>query len=823
MIGAVAGGARQSPHFEVGALVANKYRIDRVLGAGAMGVVYAATHEALGKQVALKTLRSDISGDTDLMARFRQEARSASAIGNPHIVQVFDLGVWGEAQYMVMELLDGQSWADLIETQPVLAPERVCRLVGQVLKGLSAAHRRGIVHRDLKPENVFLERRDDDPEFVKILDFGIAKVLGEIGPAPTSLKDSPRPTAFGTVMGTPQYMAPEQARGLTDLDHRVDLWAAGCVAYESLCGRAPFEGQTYNQVLAAIIEGVFPRPRELTPSMSPALEAVLMRALERDPARRYGSADEMREALAGAAGAPAAVGQAPGPMSTLALAGASPSAGGTTQGLGALDAPAGALQLQDLEGAPEVAGPGPSAFEPPEATRTRPAAPRALGTREKAPAADFAPPADEDEDLELGNTFGPQVSTAQIAVTPRAAGGTMAPVQRSGGGGAIVGWLLALVVVAAAAGAGYRYHRLGYLWQAPPPGPVDVALAPQPEDAVVFVDGAERAERSIRAVPDERYQVEFRHPRRLTVRYSIAGGTAAPRRLAARLPVAVRALTPATPSVDAAPLLGDTGPHQVDLAVEKLARVRDCLDGLGDLLEQSLETYRASAGKRPRRGSIPAVVAVDAELESSCLTRLRAAADQAPALDGVDHNAESLAEALAEVGPMSRKLAAYYENRGYRDDSFSYGRSAHARFPGELESAIEAESFLRRSLVAQRQAWDEVELANLRATDGVGALWHVRNVALRLERWVAAEVADASKGRRDGLREQFVSALDDARAFADTDPAQLAVVEGADNYLGGLAALAKMARGSNRSAADLLGWHARSVKVFNGMVVVKQP
>lgn len=292
----------------VGAVLADRYEIIRQLGAGAMGVVFEGRHRELGKRVAIKTIRSEIAGEQDLMARFRQEAIAASAIGHPHIVQVFDLGSSGGSPYMIMEYLAGRSLAELLEEEPTLEPARAARIVDQALSALAAAHAQSIIHRDLKPENIFLQAQPEDPEFVKLLDFGIAKVLADADTMRFAPRDTPRPTEYGTVMGTPWYMAPEQARGLTDVDHRADLWAIGCVLYECLCGRTPFQGDNYNQVLGAILDGRFPRPRELRPELPPALEVVTLRALGYDRANRYASAQTMRDELAAAlrSGAPAA-------------------------------------------------------------------------------------------------------------------------------------------------------------------------------------------------------------------------------------------------------------------------------------------------------------------------------------------------------------------------------------------------------------------------------------------------------------------------------------------------------------------------------------
>ncbi len=279
---------------ERGAVIDSRYRIVRELGCGAMGVVYVAQHVTLGRHVALKVLRRELATDPELTARFEQEARAASAIGHPHIIDVFDLGRGSDGSpYMVMELLDGMALGDLVAVEGPLPWRRVVEIGAQILGALDAAHGCGIVHRDLKPDNVFLAEREDGPPRAKLLDFGISKVMSNL-----ALEPLLRGTSHGTVMGTPEYMSPEQARGQTDaIDHRTDVYAAGVVLYEMLCGRPPFQGENYNAVLAAILERTFPPLRSLRADVPRALEAVVVRAMEGARERRWQTADEMRAAL----------------------------------------------------------------------------------------------------------------------------------------------------------------------------------------------------------------------------------------------------------------------------------------------------------------------------------------------------------------------------------------------------------------------------------------------------------------------------------------------------------------------------------------------
>jgi serine/threonine-protein kinase len=272
-----------------GVVLDGKYRLTALLGEGGMGFVYAGEHATLGRPLAVKFLRPELAQDPTAMTRLRQEAIASSSIGSPHIVEVLDLGTApGGMPFIVMEYLRGRTLAALLEAQPVLPVPRIAHILSQALAGLAAAHARGIVHRDLKPENVFLVESAGE-DFVKLLDFGISKVRGELSTSNL--------TQTGAVLGTPRYMAPEQAAGRRDVDHRADLWAAGVILYRALTGRLPFDAENYNALLAAILMQSPPPPRQLRPDLPPPLEAVILTALAREPDRRFASAEQFRQAL----------------------------------------------------------------------------------------------------------------------------------------------------------------------------------------------------------------------------------------------------------------------------------------------------------------------------------------------------------------------------------------------------------------------------------------------------------------------------------------------------------------------------------------------
>jgi len=283
-----------------GQILEGKYQVVREIGRGAMGVVHEALHVALGRRVAIKTLLAETGRDPDLVARFEREARAASAIGHPHIVDVFDLGRTPEGVlFMAMELLDGKPLSALLQESPCLPIPLAIDLASQMLGGLAAAHRNGIVHRDLKPENIFVLNTEDRPNFVKIVDFGISKILVRGG---NKQGQSSRGggTAVGTVLGTPLYMSPEQILGqVARIDHRSDIYSTGVVLYEMLCGRTPFEGESHSKIFASILDGWYPLPRDLRREIPPSVEAAIVRALDRDMEKRFASASDMREAVTG--------------------------------------------------------------------------------------------------------------------------------------------------------------------------------------------------------------------------------------------------------------------------------------------------------------------------------------------------------------------------------------------------------------------------------------------------------------------------------------------------------------------------------------------
>ena len=272
----------------VGQVIDGRYVIERVLGQGGMGLVYRARHAMLGKPSALKVLRPEVSRDAGVMERFRREAQSASGIGSPHICDVSDFGTLPDGStYFVMELLDGPSLTSVMERERPMGSERVTAIARQICDALGAAHAAGIVHRDLKPDNVHLVPRGADKDFVKVLDFGIAKV--------GSSADK-KLTQAGQVFGTPHYMSPEQCSG-REVDHRTDIYALGVMLYEMACGQLPFDADTLMGVLTKhVYEHPVP-PHQLGAQVPPGLEAVILKCLAKNADERYGSMSALRADL----------------------------------------------------------------------------------------------------------------------------------------------------------------------------------------------------------------------------------------------------------------------------------------------------------------------------------------------------------------------------------------------------------------------------------------------------------------------------------------------------------------------------------------------
>jgi serine/threonine-protein kinase len=257
-----------------------------------MGVVFEARHRLMDTSCALKFIREDLAAQPDITARFLREARLAGRIDNPHVARVFDVNHDDHgALYMVMELVTGETLHERLRRrkhEPIEFHEAIDWML-QILDGVAAAHRLGIVHRDLKPANVMLSPSEPGRPFVKVLDFGLAKLLGECGP--TGVTDP------GTVLGTAEYMAPEQAFGQGDVDRRADVFSLGVIFFELLAGRRPVDGDAPAEVASAYLRGAAARLEGCVPAVDPGLAAAIHQALEPDRDDRFESAEPFRAAI----------------------------------------------------------------------------------------------------------------------------------------------------------------------------------------------------------------------------------------------------------------------------------------------------------------------------------------------------------------------------------------------------------------------------------------------------------------------------------------------------------------------------------------------
>ncbi len=273
-----------------GQTIEGRYRIEKLLGKGGMGAVYLGRHTVIGKKVAVKFLHHQFTHNEEIVKRFYREAQAAAAIAHKNIIDVLDVGVSETREpYLVMEYLEGESLSHLLRRNGNIDMGAACGILEPTLLALAVAHSKGIVHRDLKPENIFLVKQDDDIPQIKIIDFGISKI--------TELGASVRFTQTGTLLGTPAYMSPEQARGDSDVDHRSDLYSVGVMLYEMLSGKMPITGKNHNAHLMNVITQAPIPPRESNPEFPLEAEPVVLKALSKDAGSRHQTAVEFLDAL----------------------------------------------------------------------------------------------------------------------------------------------------------------------------------------------------------------------------------------------------------------------------------------------------------------------------------------------------------------------------------------------------------------------------------------------------------------------------------------------------------------------------------------------
>ena len=267
------------------------YRILNKIGTGGMGAVYLAEHPLIGKKVALKVIHRELATNREVVQRFFQEAKAVNKIGNEHIVEIHDFGVTPEGDHFyIMEYLEGLNLAAVLGAESILDIIRALHIGAQIASALAAAHAAGVIHRDLKPDNVMLTKRLGDTDFVKLLDFGLAKMFA--GGGVSAVK-----TAAGVLLGTPQYMSPEACESRGNLDHRTDIYALGVLLFQMMTGVLPFDGETMGEVLVKQVTQLPPPPRGFNASIPPSVEQIVLRCLAKQPDGRFPTMNALRDAL----------------------------------------------------------------------------------------------------------------------------------------------------------------------------------------------------------------------------------------------------------------------------------------------------------------------------------------------------------------------------------------------------------------------------------------------------------------------------------------------------------------------------------------------
>lgn len=281
---------------QAGQVLNGRYKLLRPLGQGSQAFVWVAEHLALGSQVAVKLIDPELAKQEDARERFAREATAAAKLRSAHVVHILDHGIEGAQPFIVMELLEGEDLFDRLERRKVLTLPETSKILTQVARALMRAHAEGIIHRDLKPENVFLTKNEDD-ELAKVLDFGVAKIM-------TPAKAVMVRTGVGTLIGTPHYMSPEQVKGLTEIDHRSDLWSLGVMAYQCVTGQLPFDSEGVGDLLIRITMSTPVVPSTLNAELPHAFDEWFKKACAKEPDDRFETAREMADALTKVIGAP---------------------------------------------------------------------------------------------------------------------------------------------------------------------------------------------------------------------------------------------------------------------------------------------------------------------------------------------------------------------------------------------------------------------------------------------------------------------------------------------------------------------------------------
>ena len=747
-----------------GQILQGKYQIVREIGRGAMGVVHEALHVTLGRRVAVKTLLAETSQDPQLAARFEREAIAASAIGHPHIVDVFDLGRTPEGLlFMAMELLDGQSLASLLAKTPCLPLPLAIDLIGQVLGGLAAAHKNGIVHRDLKPDNIFILNTEDRPNFVKIVDFGISKMLVRSAPGQGAVSKGSG-TVVGTVMGTPLYMSPEQVLGqVAVIDHRTDIYSTGVVLYEMLCGRTPFEDESPAQVFTHILDGRYILPRHLRPEIPPALEATVVRAIDRDMEKRFPTAVAMREAVTGRSGdltpSPELVSASFGGFSALAP---ESQAGDGPPSIWLRPEPGSTQAYFAIQPSRDDAAADGSAALPDQAS-----VPLLAEDRGRAP----RPPAAEPIDR-----FGRSWPRSDAARKAEAHDGILSPRNLSRMGKAL--GLLALLMVALFA---YRHFRTTRRVNALTEHRTQcqVVLAVEPSEATVHADHLPVTRDDLLLDEGTSHVLHVAAPGRITRSFSFQA------KPGLELSVHLGRVLPLPSATDPEPSRAElaTSYPNNPASSEEIARAFAKLDRYARCL--ALVGYTDGDARKDANRAGPS----GAEI-GRCIQLLQEAAGLRP-----------------EMPQLHAAGGAYLQ-------------SAARGEPGALHRLASA---FRAEFLAVRTAWQMEELSRQETDEGQTAAWHMRRVALAAQAWLRQgkappALARGATDRRAQLDEYHQALLN----FTQHSPTKMAQVSAADEFMKAAKDVVTLARGQTGKRQDgdaASAAYRQLVVAFNALVV----
>jgi len=758
-----------------GDVLDGKYQVTREIGRGAMGVVYEAMHKALGRRVAVKTLLEELSANVQLGERFEREARAASAIGHPHIVDVFDLGRTQDGfLFMVMELLDGESLAATLKKTPRLSIPLATHLMVQVLSGLSAAHKNGIVHRDLKPDNIFILNSDERPNFVKIVDFGISKVLVPQSPGP-AVTTKGSGTMVGSILGTPLYMSPEQAIGqVAAIDHRADIYSAGVVLYEMLCGRTPFVGEGYAQILGALLEGKFPPPRNLRPEIPQPLETAIMRALDRDIGKRFPSAAAMRDAISGDTAevtpSPIMVSASVGDPLHVSLAVADGPAQGSAS-IALLEEPSPLVGSEQRRASGSV-----DPFAPPPENGASPLLAddldRPVALRQSPGQRSPSEPRAEPREIVVEESARPR----GVARGKK----TMAP-ERLLSSRARSRLVMALSLLALAVGARVAYSYLRPMADGSRPirrGAIHkVRLTVEPSQASVQIDHAPTAQRELSLDSGAPHVVNAAAPGRVTRRFAFEANAGL------ELFVNLRHTLPLPSPTDPPPLpveLAADYPDdpleqaEIEHAFAKLDRYADCLAMVGDASAEGKAEGKKNSGRGRLRGE-----------ELALCQRL-------------------VSEAKAAEPPLPELQAA----------AESYLASAQGG--QKLDALGRMAATFRAEFLAARATWQFEEVSRQGADEGQKASWYMRRVALAAQAWLRSLKAQAQVAgeRAAKLREYHQSLLD----YTQSAGPEIAGITGASDFMQAAESTAALARGKKPSEFAALDAVRRLLSAFNALV-----